>query len=118
MSQHLKKAGSLLKIICRSNYLDCFTFFENLDPKGIELICKLLYYIVSGELTLDPASHKKLKKKIKKSLSEIKKLFLIPHNSQIINKKRKILQKKEIVSILTAIATAATPIIDHLVAKK
>ena len=63
MSRHLEKAGSLLNIICRSNYKDCVNFFENLDAKGIELISKLIFYIVTGELTLDPISHARLKKK-------------------------------------------------------
>ena len=67
MSRHLQKAGSLLNIICRSKHIDCVHLFENLNDKGIELICKLLYYIVSGDLTLDPTSHTKLKKKLKKT---------------------------------------------------
>ena len=117
MSQHLQKAGSLLNIICRSKHADCINFFENLNDKGIELICKLIYYIVSGELTLDPTSHARLKKKIKKHITEIKRLFLVPRNPQDIGKKKKNLQKKGIISILTAIATAATPIIDQIVAK-
>ena len=117
MSRHLKKAGSLLNIIRRSNHTDCINFFETLDKKGIELICKVIYYIVSGELTLDPTLHSKLKKKIKKHISNIKKLFLIPRNPQDIRKKRNILQQRQIISILTAIASAATPIINQIVAK-
>ena len=57
MSAHLQKAASLLNIICRSKHTDCVNFFENLNDKGIELICKLIYYIVSGEITLHPSSH-------------------------------------------------------------
>lgn len=117
MSRHLQKAGSLLNIICRSKHTDCVHLFENLNDKGIEIICKLLYYIVSGDLTLDPTSHARLKKKIKKHITEIKRLFLVPRNSKDIGKKKKILKQKRITSILTAIATAATPIIDRIVAK-
>ena len=117
MSLQLKKAGSLLNIICRSSYKDCTSFVENLDDKGIELICKLIYYIVSGDLALDSNSHARLKKKIKKDITDVKKLFLIPKNPHDIKKKKKILQKKKIVGILTAIATATTPIINRLVAK-
>ena len=118
MGGHLKKAASLLKIIWRSNHTDCVNFFQNLNDKGVELICKLIYYIVSGELTLDPTSHARLKKKIKKHLTEIKRLFLIPRNLQDINKKKKILQQKGIVSILTALANVATPIFDQILAKQ
>ena len=98
MSRHLKKAGSLLNIICRSNYTDCINFFENLDHKGIELICKLIYYIVSGELTLDPTTHTRLKKKIKKHIRNIKQLFLIPRNSKDITKKKKKFSKKTLLA--------------------
>ena len=117
MGGHLKKAASLLNIIYRSNHADCVNFFENLNDKGVELICKLIYYIVSGELTLHPTTHTRLKKKIRKHISDIKKLFLIPRNSQDIGKKKKILQQKGIVSILTAIANAATPIINQIIDK-
>ena len=115
MSRHLKKAGSLLNIICRSSHSDCVNLFENLDKKGVELICKLVFYIVSGNLTLDANSHARLKKKIKKHISEVKQLFFHPRNHKDIRKKRKILQKRQIVSILTAIANAATPVIAKLV---
>ena len=118
MGGHLKKAASLLKIICRSNHTDCVNFFENLNDKGIELVCKLIFYIVSGEVKLDPTVHTRLKKKIKKHIAEIKNLFVIPRDSRDINKKKKIWQKKGIVSILTAIANAATPIIDQILAKQ
>ena len=63
MSHHLKKAGSLLNIICKSSHKDCTNLFENLDDKGIELICKLIYYIVSGDLTLDSNSHTRLNRR-------------------------------------------------------
>ena len=118
MSGHLRKAASLLNIIYRSKHTDCVNFFENLNDKGIELICKLIYYIVSGEITLHPTSHARLKKKIKKHITEIKRLFLVPRNSQDINKKKKNLQQKGIVSIITSIANAASPIIDQILAKQ
>ena len=118
MSAHLQKAASLLNIIYRSKHSDCVNFFENLNDKGIELICKLIYYIVSGEITLHPTSHLRLKKKIKKHLTQIKRLFLIPRNPQDISKKKKILQQKGIVSILTSIASAATPIIDQILSNR
>ena len=118
MSRHLKKAGSLLNIICRSNYTDCINFLENLDHKGIELICKLIFYIVSGELKFDPISHARLKQKIKKDISNIKKLFFVPRNPKDIREKRKILQQKKIISILTAIANEAIPIINQILAQR
>ena len=118
MSRHLKKAGSLLNIICRSNYADCVNFFENLDVKGIELICKLIYYIVSGELSLNPTSHARLKRKIKKEISNIKKLFLVPQTPKHIKEKRKILRQRKVISILTAIANEALPIINTILAKR
>lgn len=118
MSRHLKKAGSLLNIICRSSYSDCVNFFENLDYKGIELICKLIYYITSGEITFDPTSHKRLRKKIRKHIRNIKRLFLIPQNQRDINKKKKILQQRGIVSILTAVAHKAIPHINELISKQ
>ena len=70
---------------------------------------------MSGNLTLDPTLHARLKKKIRKHISEIKRLFLIPKNSRDIKKKRKILQQKKTVSILTSLASEATPIINKLV---
>ena len=118
MSRHLQKAGSLLNIICRSTHADCKNFVENLDEKGTELICKLIYYIVSGELALDPSSHIRLKKKIKKHLKTIKQLFLNPRNSKDIKKKKQILQQRQIISIITAIGVAAIPIINQKIAKQ
>ena len=118
MSRHLEKAGSLLNIIYRSSYADCVNFLENLDGKGIELICKLIFYIVSGELSLNPTSHARLKQKIKKNISNIKKLFLIPRNPKDLSEKKKILQQKKIISILTAIAKESIPIINTILAKR
>ena len=66
MSRNLEKAGSLLNIICRSKRKDCVHFFDHLSDKGVELFCKLLYFIVSGDLELHPAARSKLKK-IKKT---------------------------------------------------
>ena len=94
MSRHLEKAGSLLNIICRSNYADCVNFLENLDAKGIELISKLIYVIVSGKLSLDPHSHKRLKEKIKKDISNIKKLFCYLEIRKTYVKKEKFWSKK------------------------
>ena len=96
MSRHLEKAGSLLNIIYRSSYADCVNFLENLDGKGIELICKLIFYIVSGELSLNPTSHARLKQKIKKNISNIKKLFLIPRNPKDLSEKKKFCSKKKL----------------------
>ena len=118
MSQHLKKAASLLNIIRKSNHTDCVNFVENLNDRGIELICKLIYFIVSGDLTLDSFSHVRLKKKLKKHVREIKQLFLTPKKSQDVKKKKKILQQKKIVGILTAIASAATPIINRITSEQ
>ena len=118
MGGRLKKASSLLNIICRSNHADCVNFFENLNDKGIELICKLIYFIVSGELTLHPTTRTRLKKKIKKHITKIKELFVIPQTSRDIIKKKNILQQRGIVSILTAIAKVATPIINQIVDKR
>ena len=117
MSRHLKKAASLLNIIGRSNYADCVNFLENLDNNGIELICKLIFFIVSGELTLNSTAHARLKQKIKKDISNIKKLFLVPRHSKDIREKRKILQRKKIIGILTAVAKEAIPNINTILAK-
>ena len=92
MSHNLEKAGSLLNIICRSKRKDCVHFFDHLNDKGVELICKLLYFIVCGDLELHSASYTKLKKKLKKHVKEIKKLFLVPRHSKDIANKKKILQ--------------------------
>ena len=62
MSRNLEKAGSLFNIICRSKHEDCVSFFDHLNDRGIELVCKLLYFIISGDLELHSTSHEKLKK--------------------------------------------------------
>lgn len=117
MSRHLQKASSLLNIICRSNYADCVNFLENLDNNGIELICKLIFFIVSGELSLNSTAHARLKHKITKYINIIKKLFIVPRHPKDIKGKKKILQQRKIIGILTAIAKEAIPNINTILAK-
>ena len=118
MSRNLEKAGSLFNIICRSKHEDCVSFFDHLNVRGIELVCKLLYFIISGDLELHSTSHEKLKKKLKKHKNEIKKLFLVPRHDLDIAKKKKILQTRGIISSLTAVAAASVPIIKSKLKKK
>lgn len=99
MSRNLEKAGSLFNIICRSKHEDCVSFFDHLNDRGIELVCKLLYFIISGDLELHSTSHEKLKKKLKKHKNEIKKLFLVPRHDLDIAKKKKFCKQEELLAV-------------------
>ena len=117
MSRNFQQAGSLFHVVKHCRRQDCSNLFRYLDDRGTEIFCELLHFIIRGDLELYPASHTRIKKKIKKYVKEIKRLITPPRHSKDIATKRRILQKKGIVRILSSIAAAATPIIKQLLAE-
>ena len=118
MSRNFQQAGSLFSVIKHCRRQDCANLFKYLDDRGTEIFCELLHFIIRGDLELYPASHTRIKKNIKKYVKEIKRLITPPRHSKDIAAKRRILQKKGIVRILSSIAAAATPIIKRLLSDK
>ena len=118
MSRNFQQAGSLFSVIKHCRLQDCVNLFKYLDDRGTEIFCELLHFIVRGDLELYPASHTRIKKRLKKYVKEIKRLITPPRHSKDIAAKRRILQKKGIVRILSSIAAAATPTIKRLLGDK
>ena len=114
MTRDFEKASSLLKIIKQCKTVDCANLFKHLDIKGIELLCRLLFLIVRGDLELLPKVVLRLKKKIKHYLADIKRLITPPRHLKDIVQKRRILQRVGIINILTSIAKAVEPAINRM----
>lgn len=118
MTQSLEKAASLLSVIKKLNDKDCIHFLQHLDDRGVELVCRILHYVLNGELTLKPRTKNRLRSKIKTHLSEFKRLATPPRHVSDIRRKRIILQKGGILGILTAIASTVVPLIAQLIASR
>ena len=118
MSRNFQQAGSLFHVIKHCRRQDCTNLFKYLNDRGTEIFCELLHFIIRGDLVLNPASHTRIKKKLKKYVKEIKRLITPPRHPRDIEAKRRILQRKGIVRILSSIAAAATPTIKKLLGFK
>ena len=118
MKQILEKAASLLSVIKKLNNKDCIHFLQHLNDQGVELVCRILHYVLNGELRLSPRTKTRLRSKIKTRLPEFRRLATPPKRVSDIRKKRIILQEGGILGILTAIASSVVPIIAQLIASK
>ena len=113
----MEQAVSLFTAIKHLKGHDCSNFINHLDDKGIELLCRIIHYILNGELQLGPRARGKLRNKIRGNLQEFKSLTTYPKHSRDIKKKRKVLQRGGIVGVLSAIAGAVIPLITQLLIK-
>lgn len=117
MTKKLEKAVSLYTAIKHLKNHDCKNFIKHLDDEGVEVICQIIHYILNGELELKHNIKSKLKKKIKNYKQDFRKLSIFPRDNKDIHKKRKILQKGGLLSVLTSIASVVVPLITSLLAK-
>ena len=50
MSKTLGKASSLFNVIKQLKHQDCANFLSHLDDRSVELLCRILHYILNGDL--------------------------------------------------------------------
>ena len=117
MTKSLEKAVSLLSAVKHLKGRDCSNFIGCLNEEGIYTLCRIIHYLLNGELTLSKHVRGKLRTKIGGYLSDFKKLSNYPRNSRDIYKKKRILQRGGIIGVLTAIASAVIPLITQLITK-
>lgn len=117
MRRSLEKAVSLFSAIKHLRGHDCANFIGHLDDSGIEILCKIIHYLLNGYFELSKRVRGRLKGKIKSHLKEFKKLAVYPKQTSDITKKRKVLQRGGIIGVLTAIASAVIPLITRLLIK-
>ena len=118
MTKALEKAVSLYTAVKHLKGHDCANFINHLNDEGIEILCRIIHYVLNGELKLSKHIRGKLRNKIKNYLSDFKRLANYPRKKTDIRKKRKVLQKGGVVGILTAIASAVVPLITQLLLSK
>ncbi len=118
MSKKLEKASSLFNAIKKLKHQDCANFLNYLDDRGVELLCRILHYVLNGELPLHGEVRTRLQKKIRAHLGEFRRLATPPRRSSDILKKRTILQRGGILGTLSAIASIIVPILAQIIAKK
>ena len=117
MKRALEKSVSLFSAIKHLKGHDCSNFINHLDDEGIELICRIIHYVLNGELRLSNHVRGRLKSKIKSYIDDFKRLSAYPKRAGDIKKKRKVLQRGGIVGVLSAIASAVIPLITSLLIK-
>lgn len=117
MTKSLEKAVSLYSAIKHLKSHDCSNFIRHLDDAGVELLCRIIHYVLSGELRLSNHVRGRLRSKIKKYLSDFRRLSIYPRNKTDIVKKRRVLQRGGIVGVLTAIASAVIPLLTQLLTR-
>ena len=118
MSKKLEKASSLFNAIKKLKHQDCANFLNYLDDRGVELLCRILHYVLNGELPIHGEVRTRLQKKIRAHLGEFRRLATPPHRSSDISKKRIILQRGGILGTLSAIDSIIVPILAQIIAKK
>ena len=118
MSKNLEKTVSLLGVLKKLKHKDCVNFLQHLNDQGVELLCKVLHYVLNGELRLSDRVRGRLRKKIQVHLTEFRRLATPPKRFSDIRKKRIILQRGGILGVLTAIAGSVAPLIAQLIASK
>ena len=118
MSKTLGKASSLFNVLKKLKHRDCANFLSHLDDRDVELICRILHYILNGDLPIHGKVRTQLQKKIRVHLEEFRRLAAPPHHSTDISKKRKILQRGGILGVLSAIAGTVIPLLAQIIPKK
>lgn len=117
MSRSLEKAVSLFSAVKHLKGHDCANFIQHLNDGGIEILCRIIHYVLNGHFELSKHVRGRLKSRIKSHLKDFKKLADYPKRSSDIAKKRKVLQRGGIIGVLTAIASAVIPLITRLLIK-
>ena len=118
MTKTLEKAVSLYTAVKHLKSHDCTNFINHLNDEGVEILCRIIHYVLNGELKLSKHIRGRLRNKIKNYLSDFKRLANYPRSQTDIRKKRKVLQKGGVVGVLTAIASAVVPLITQLLLSK
>ena len=114
MTKTLEKAVSLFSAVKHLKSHDCSNFISHLDDKGVEILCRIIHYVLNGELRLSKHVRGRLRNKIRSYLSDFRKLAQHPRKKSDIGKKRRVLQRGGILGALTAIAGAVVPLITQL----
>ena len=117
MTKSLEKAVSLLNAVKHLKGRDCSNLIGCLNEEGIYTLCRVIHYVLNGELTFSKRVRAKLRSRIGSHLPDSKKLSNYPRNSRDICKKKRILQRGGIIGVLTAIAGAVIPLITQLITR-
>ena len=118
MSKTLGKSSSLFNVIKKLKHQDCANFLSHLDNLGVELLCRILHYVLNGDLPIHGKVRTQLQKKIRVHLEKFRRLAALPRRSSDILKKRKILQRGGILGVLLAIAGTVIPLLAQIITKK
>ena len=89
MSKTLGKASSLFYVIKKLKHQDCANFLSHLDDRGVELLCRILHYVLNGDLPIHGKARTRLQKKIRAHLTEFRRLAAPPRRSSDISKQEK-----------------------------
>ena len=65
MTKKLEKASSLFDVIKKLKHQVCANFLNHLDNLGVELLCRILHYVLNGDLPL----HGKVRTRLQKNNS-------------------------------------------------
>ena len=118
MTRTLEKAVSLFSAVKHLKSHDCSNFIAHLDDDGVEILCRIIHYVLNGELRLSKHVRGKLRNKIRQYLSDFRKLAHYPRKRSDIRKKRRVLQRGGVLGALTTIAGAVVPLITQLLLSK
>ena len=118
MTKSLERAVSLFTAIKHLKSHDCSNFIRHLNDEGVEILCRIIHYVLNGELRLGKHVRGRLRNQIKTYLSDFRRLTKFPRTKSVIGNKRRVLQRGGIVGVLTAIASAVVPIITQLLLSK
>ena len=118
MSVSLRRGHSILGTLKRLKHSECATFLQFLDDRGVELLCRIIHYVLNGEIPLKKVVKSTLKRRIKRHLEQFRRLATPPQKPRDIRKKRVILQKGGIVGVISAIASLVAPILGQLIASR
>ena len=118
MTKSLERAVSLFTAVKHLKSHDCTNFIRHLNDEGVEILCRIIHYVLNGELKLSKHVRGRLRSKIRNYLSDFKRLSIYPRKKTDITRKRKVLQRGGVVGVLTAIASAVIPLITQLLVSK
>ena len=63
MSKTLGKVSSLFNVIKKLKHQDCANFLSYLDDRIVQLLCRILHYVINGDLPIHGKVRTRLQKK-------------------------------------------------------
>ena len=78
MTKALERAVSLYTAVKHLKSHDCTNFISHLNDEGIEILCRIIHYVLNDELKLSKHIRGRLRNKIRNYLSDFKKISKLP----------------------------------------